>query len=404
MPADRIVIVGSGLAGVTAAGTLRESGFAGELLLIGDEPDPPYDRPPLSKSVLVQEGAEEHAALRPPGWYADHRIECVLGRRVTGIVPRDRQVLLDDGRAVRYDKLLLAPGAHPRRLPAVEFGLLPHLYLRTLRDSLQLREQLKPGRRIVLLGGGVIGMEVAASALQRGCDVLVLECAPRVMARALCTSLSEHLASYHRNRGVKIELDAEIVGQALELPGLALRDGRTIPADLIVIGIGVAPNVELAHSAGLTCDDGIVVDGYGATNVTDIYAVGDAVKYPDAFFRRSIRSENWMHAQNQAVSVAKSMLGSREPYHQVPHMWSDQFDLKIQVSGSHDSDRDIVRGAPATNRFMIFHLRSGRIVGASGINQARDMKFAMKLVETHARIDLAQLADPNFNLKLAASQ
>jgi len=404
MSTDRIVIVGSGLAGVTAAGTLREAGFSGELVLIGDEPESPYDRPPLSKAVLVQDGAEQQAALRHPGWYAEHRIECMLGRRATEIEPREHHVLLHDGSAVAYHKLLLAPGAHPRRLAAVEAGPLPHLYLRTLRDALRLREHLQPGRRIVLLGGGVIGMEVAASARQRGCDVLVLECAPRVMGRALCTALSEHVAKYHTEKGVKVELEVEVIGQARETPGLALRDGRTIPADLVVIGIGVAPNVELARSAGLRCDDGIVVDEYGSTSVPAIYAVGDAVKYPDAFFGRSIRSENWMHAQNQAVSVAKSMLGERRPYQQVPHMWSDQFDLKIQVSGSHDGDQDVVRGEPASNRFMIFHLRSGRIVGASGINQARDMKFAMKLVETHACIDAAQLADPNFNLKKAAPQ
>lgn len=402
MSTDRIVIVGSGLAGVTAAGTLREAGFTGELVLIGEEPEAPYDRPPLSKSVLVHDGAEEQAALRSPGWYAEHRIECVLGRRVIRIEPRERHVVLDDGRAVGYRKLLLAPGAHPRRFPVVESGPVPHLYLRTLRDALQLRTHLQPDRRIVLLGGGVIGMEVAASARQRGCEVLVLECAGRIMGRALCTALSEHIAKYHAEKGVKVELGVEVVGQAREAPGLALRDGRTIPADLVVIGIGVAPNVELARNAGLHCDDGIVVDEFGATSIADIYAVGDAVKYPDAFFGRSLRSENWMHAQNQAVSVALSMVGERKPYHQVPHMWSDQFDLKIQVSGSHDSDQDVVRGEPASNRFMIFHLRSGRIVGASGINQARDMKFAMRLVEMHAYIDAVQLADPNFNLKKAA--
>jgi NADPH-dependent 2,4-dienoyl-CoA reductase/sulfur reductase-like enzyme len=400
---DRIVIVGSGLAGVTAAGTLREAGFAGELLLIGEEPELPYDRPPLSKSVLVQEGAEEQAALRPLGWYEQHRIERMHGTRVVRIDPGERSVVLENGSSVAYRKLLLVPGAHPRRLPALESGLLPHAYLRTLRDSLRLREQLRPGRRVVLLGGGVIGMEVAASALQRGCDVQVLECAPRVMGRALCASLCEHLANYHRQKGVKIALGVEVTGQALGVPGVSLRDGRVILTDLVVIGIGIIPNVELAASAGLCCDDGIIVDEFGATSVADIYAAGDAVKYPDAFHGRAIRSENWMHAQNQAVRVARNMLGEREPYRQVPHMWSDQFDLKIQVSGSHDSDQDVVRGDPKTNRFMIVHLREGRIIGASGINQARDMKFAGTLVEMRARIDPSRLADPQFNLKKAAT-
>jgi 3-phenylpropionate/trans-cinnamate dioxygenase ferredoxin reductase subunit len=400
---DRIVIVGSGLAGVTAAGTLRESGYTGELLLIGEEPELPYDRPPLSKSVLVHEGAEEQAALRPPEWYEDQRIERMPGTRVVRIDPGERRVVLENGSSVAYRKLLLVPGAHPRRLPALESGSLPHAYLRTLRDALWLREQLQPGRRMVLLGGGVIGMEVAASALQRGCDVQVLECAPRVMGRALCTSLSEHVANYHRMKGVKIELGVEVTGRASSVPGVSLRDGRIIPTDLVVIGIGIIPNVELAAGAGLRCDDGIVVDEFGATSVVDIYAAGDAVKYPDAFHGRSIRSENWMHAQNQAVRVARNMLGEREPYEQVPHMWSDQFDLKIQVSGSHDGDQDVVRGDPKTNRFMILHLRDGRIIGASGINQARDMKFATTLVEMRARIDPSRLEDPQFNLKKAAT-
>jgi NADPH-dependent 2,4-dienoyl-CoA reductase/sulfur reductase-like enzyme len=278
-----------------------------------------------------------------------------------------------------------------------------HLYLRTLHDAIELRSQLRPRSKIVLLGGGVIGMEVAASAVLRECDVTVVELAPRIMARALCPSIAEHVAAYHRAKGVKLLLDAHAVGQAAGAqPGLQLKDGRVIPADLIVIGIGVVPNIELASEAGIRCDDGIVVDSYGATSAPGVYAAGDAVRYPDEFYGREIRSENWMHAQNQALVIAKNMLGAQEPYRQVSHMWSDQFDLKIQSAGVCESAEHALRGSMESNKFLLFHLIDGKVAGATSINEPRDMKFAQKLIEARIPIQADQLRDPSFNLKKAA--
>jgi NADPH-dependent 2,4-dienoyl-CoA reductase/sulfur reductase-like enzyme len=417
---ETIVIVGSGVAGVTAAGTLRDAGFGGRILLIGDEHPLPYDRPPLSKAVLVHDEFESLVAehlpgdialrapanigLRPDGWYDAQRIELLPGKRVTGLQSVSREVELDDGCSIGYDKLILAPGARARRLPAMESGPVPHLYLRTLTDAIELRRRLRPGCRVVLLGGGVIGMEVAASAVLRDCDVTVAELAPRIMSRALPPRVSEHLAAYHAAKGVKLRLGVQASSQALgATPGLALGDGSCLPADIIVIGIGVVPNVEVAASAGLACEDGIVVDELGATSAPDVYAAGDAVRYPDSFLARITRSENWMHAQNQAAAVAKNVLGANEPYRQIPFMWSDQYDLKIQTTGRYDTDTHVTRGDPARNKFMLLHLEGGRVVGATGVNEPRDLKFAQRLIESGAVVDPARLADPAFNLKGAAS-
>ncbi|MET0659826.1 MAG: FAD-dependent oxidoreductase, partial [Steroidobacteraceae bacterium] len=308
------------------------------------------------------------------------------------------------GESLRYDRLMLAPGARVRRIPAVESGPVNHIYLRTLTDALRLRRQLVPGRNVVLLGGGVIGMEVAASAVLRDCKVTVVELAPRIMARALCPSISEHVAAYHRAKGVELKLGTSATGQSTSAtPGLALSDGTVLPADLIVVGVGVVPNVELAASAGIHCDDGIVVDQFGATSAADVFAAGDAVKYPDEFFGRTIRSENWMHAQNQALAVAKNMLGTKEPYRQVPHMWSDQYDLKIQVTGVCDTAQNVLRGDQQKNKFLLFHMAEGRVVGATGINEARDIKYAQRLIEARVTVEAEKLADPAFNLKKAAA-
>ncbi len=415
-----IVIVGSGLAGVSSAGALRAAGFDGRVILIGDEPELPYDRPPLSKSVLVHDEYEalvaahqpndialrapENIALRPAGWYEAQRIELMLGQRVTQVNPTSHSLDMADGRNLGYDRLILAPGARVRRMPVMETGAAPHLYLRTLRDAVKLRRHLRPGQRIVLLGGGVIGMEVAASAVLRDCDVTVAELAPRIMARALPPSLSEHVAAYHQSKGVKLRLGAEVVGQAPNAtPGVALRDGSVIAADFILIGIGVVPNIELAAAAGLHCDNGIVVNELGATSAPDVFAAGDAVRYPDSFFGVSMRSENWMHAQNQAAAVAKNALGANEPNRQIPYMWSDQYDLKIQATGRFDTEQHVLRGDTAKNKFMILHLAEQRVVGASAINEARDIKYVQRLIELRTVVDAAQLAAPSFNLKKAAT-
>jgi NADPH-dependent 2,4-dienoyl-CoA reductase/sulfur reductase-like enzyme len=417
---ESILIVGSGLAGVTAAGAVREAGFGGRIVLVGEEPELPYDRPPLSKAVLVHDEFEklvashlpgdialrspEGIALRPSSWYSEQRIDLMLGRRAIRLDTASHSVELDGGECISYGRILLALGSLPRRLPVMESGPVSHAYLRTLRDALHIRERLRPGRKIVLLGGGVIGMEVAASGALRDCDVTVIELAPRIMARALCPSISEHVAAYHRAKGVKLKLEAQALEQTSDpQPGLRLKDGSFVPADLIIIGIGVSPNTELARAAGIACDDGILVDEFGATSAPDVYASGDAVRYPDEFYGRLIRSENWMHAQNQSLVVGRNLAGRHERYAQVCHMWSDQYDLKIQVAGVADTPDSVLRGSLETNKFLMFHLAAGKIVGATSINEPRDMKFTQRLIEARVTVEAANLRDPAFNLKKAAA-
>ena len=417
---ETILIVGSGLAGVTAAGGVREAGFSGRVVLVGDEPELPYDRPPLSKSVLVHDDLEqlvaahlpgdialrspEGIALRAKSWYSEHAIELKLGCRAIRLDTGSRSIELDGGERVTYDRALLALGSLPRRLPIMESGPADCAYLRTLRDALHIRKQLQPGRKIVLLGGGVIGMEVAASAALRDCDVTVVELEPRIMSRALCPAIADHVAAYHRAKGVKLKLDSQVLAQAFDSrPGIRLKDGSFVEADLIVIGVGVTPNTDLARTAGIECDDGILVDEFGATSAPDVYASGDAVRYPDEFFGRRIRSENWMHAQNQSLVVAKNLVGARERYAQVSHMWSDQYDLKIQVAGIADTPSSVLRGSLEASKFLMFHLADGKIVGATGINEPRDMRFTQRLIEARVPVDADKLKDPAFNLKNAAA-
>lgn len=400
---ESIVIVGAGIAGVTAAGTLRDTGYTGKVTVLESEPMQPYDRPPLSKDVLVRDGAEDEVALRPPEWYSERHIDRAHGNRVESVDPGRHTVTLASGEVLSYDRLLLVTGARARRLPTLEAGRVRCLYLRTLSDSLRLRSHLTPGCRVALVGGGVIGMEVAASAVNRGCNVTVIEQAPRIMSRALCAFLSGHLANYHRGKGVNLHVGAAVASQtdSPHEPGLALADGTIVPADLIVVGIGVVPNDELARAAGIACDDGIVVDEHGATSAADVFAAGDVARYPDAFCGRAVRGESWMHAQHQAAAVAKNMVGPQSPYRQVPYVWSDQYDLKIQVAGVPDGDRQVTRGNVGGNAFVVFHLRDQRIVGAVGVNSPRDIGIAQRLIEAGRVVDPDRLQDPAFKLMLA---
>lgn len=398
-----MVIVGAGVAGVTAAGTLRDAGYSGRITLVETESTAPYDRPPLSKDVLLRDGAENAVSLRPPEWYAEKNITLASGNSVTALHPAEHRLQLSNGNTLSYDKLLLAMGSRVRSLPSLEQGRVPCFYLRTLEDSLRLREQLAEGRRVVMVGGGVIGMEVAASALRRGCKVAVVEQAPRIMSRALCEAMSTHLANYHLAKGVDLYVGTGVVGQSFPpaVPGLQLADGRSIAADVLVIGIGVVANDELARAAGIRCDDGIVVDEHGATSAADVFAAGDVARYPDSFCDRTLRGESWMHAQNQAAAVAKNMLGAASPYRQVPYVWSDQYDLKIQIAGVANGTAQVVRGKVEANAFIVFHLRGPRIVGAVGINSPRDMSIAQRLMQAGREVAPERLQDPAFNLMSA---
>ncbi len=398
------IIVGAGLGGVSAAGALRQSGYAGRVLLINGESELPYDRPPLSKTVLL--GAEDlsNLYLKPESWYRENEVELISGVAVQQIRDDGHEVQLSDGRVLRYQHLLLTTGADVRRVPVLEQGAIPCFYLRTYRDSVALQAQLVPGRHLLIVGAGIIGLEVAASAVRCGCQVSVMEIADRVMARTMPESMSAWLQRQHESRGVRFYLENSVSGFDSDDDGAAavLAGGERIRADLMLIAAGITPAVDLAEQGGLACDNGIVVNEYGQTSSEDIYAAGDAAAYPDAWLERSFRSENWMHAMRQAECAARNMAGAHEPYREIQSGWTDQYDFKLQVAGVFDGDQQILRGDWNSGSFMIFQLREGRVVGLLGVNQAKFMRLGQNLIKSKATVDTAVLSDPAGNLKKAA--
>ncbi len=398
-----MVILGAGLAGDTAVGELREAGWGGEITLIGDEPHRPYDRPPLSKAVLLSADEEERAFLRPAQWYADHDVTLRLGDGCTAIDPDARRVTLASGAQLPFAKLLIATGARARRLPFLETGAVPAYYLRSLADARALREKLAPGARLIVIGAGVIGLEVAASAVQRGCAVEVLEGLDRVMARCVSPRVSDYLHGYHRDRGVRIRFGARLAA-VQDRPGALLLDsGEALPADLVVVGVGAEPNVELAVAAGLDVDDGILVDRQARTSHPDIHAAGDVTRF-ETDGEGYARAEHWRHAIEQAAVAARVMAGADESYREQPWLWSDQYDLNIQVTGAGQGEVEALRGDPAANAFILFQLRGGRVVGAVSVNQARHKRAVASLVSARSIVDPAVLSDPGTDLKRLAAE
>jgi anthranilate 1,2-dioxygenase ferredoxin reductase subunit len=395
-----ICIIGASLAGDMAAATLRAQGYAEPIIMLGDEPEPPYDRPPLSKEALTGEFPESRFYLRAESWYGEQDITLRLGQPVTAINPAAHQITVG-GETLNYKKLLITTGARARSLAVPAECKIPTLVVRTLADARALRTALVPGARVAIVGAGVIGMEVAASAATRGCKVQVVDLAERVMSRVLPPALSDYMAALHTGNGVGLHLGAGSV--AVTEHGISTANYGEIEADAIIIGIGVVPNTELGAAAGLACRDGILVDEYCRTSDPDIYAAGDVTRYPNPFGPGDMRSENWKHAQNQAATAARNMLGAEEKYIASSSMWSDQFDVKLQTVGV-VGEGGILRGEAGSKKFMlIYRDEAGVVTGALGVNQAKDMRFAQMLVEKRVVADAMLLADPKQDLrKLAA--
>lgn len=398
---EAIVIVGAGQAGARAADTLRSSGFKGPVTLIGDEPHLPYERPPLSKECLAAEGSADPSPVNPSDFYATHGVAQRLACSVERIDPQARVVVLADGERIPYGKLLLAAGSRPRRLPALDNGAVPLTYLRTLDDARWLTPRLAPRSRVVVIGGGVIGMEVAASAAARDCAVTVIEADGRLMARCTTPAIGELVEKVHREKGVSILFRRKIEATGRdEQGGFALLDnGQRIPADLIVAGVGVLPNTELAEKAGLAVDNGVVVDAHCRTSDPHIYAAGDVTTQFQLYLGRKARLESWANANDQADAAAHHMLGDQTVRTSIPRFWSDQYDLNIQVAGDIDTADAVLRGDMDSKRFCLFHLRDGIVVGATSVNAGRDMSLARLLIERRVAADRGALNDPGINLR-----
>lgn len=396
---ETIVIIGAGHAGGRAAQALRAAGFAGRVVLVGEEKYPPYERPPLSKELIVTDAGLEKARLHDPAWYEQNKIELKLGAPAESIDRAGRRVKVG-GDWIAYDKLMLTTGARVRKLPVPGAELSGVFYLRDFNDTQAIRARLAPGVRAVVIGGGFIGLETAASAVKRGATVTVLEAADRLMGRAVAPEIGAWFAELHRKKGVDLRLGARI--KAIEGEGKVERvalEGETIPADIVVIGIGIVPNVELAAAAGLEVGNGIAVDEFGRTSDPAIWAAGDCALQPNAFLGRKVRLESYQNAQDQAMAVARNMIGEPKAYEDSLWVWSDQHDVNLQMTGAPEGyDQLVWRGDRAAGAFMVFYMKDGRIVAINTVNMGREMKPAQRLMQSKKSFDPAQLADPNVRL------
>ena len=402
--APGIVILGAGHAGGSAAAFLRQYGWKGGITLVGEEPILPYQRPPLSKAWLKREATAESLALRPARFYTQHAIETRLGTRATGIDRTAKRVSLGDGGSLAYDRLILALGAAPRRLglPGEDFAGV--LALRSAADADALAAMLGPGRRLAIIGGGYIGLEVAASARALGAEAVVIEREPRVLARVAGARLSAFLEAQHRAHGVEVLVDAaveEIEGRNGAACGVRLRDGRLIGCDAVLVGIGAVPNEALAVAAGLDCGGGITVDLAARTADPAIHAIGDCTRRPLPLYGREARLESVPNAIEQAKQAAADICGRPPPVPEVPWFWSDQYDLRLQMAGlAFDPAETVVRGEPDGGSFAVFHLAADhRVLAVEAVNAPADFMAGRILVARQRQVAPAVLRDPAQPLK-----
>lgn len=402
---DRLVIVGAGQTAYSTIATLRRAAPALSITLIGDEPHAPYQRPPLSKKFLAGAMACEQLAFRPGAYYSQQGVDTRFGSRAVLIDRKRRRVTLASGEVIDYDKLLLSVGAGPRRIELQGIDLPGVHYLRSQADVGAIRAQCAPGRRAVIIGGGYIGLEVAATVRQLGLEVTVLESADRVMQRVVSEPVSRSYEAEHARHGVRVVLNATV--QAIlgdtSVTGVRCADEQDYPADFVVVGIGCAPSILLATDAGLECDNGIRTDARGRTSDPDIFAAGDCANTPRSRYGRSIRLESVDNAIEQANAVCGALLGNAEPKEHLPWFWSDQYERKLVIVGlPHDHDALVTRGRPEEGSFSVCYMRGRRLVAIETVNSPRDQMAARQLIAARTELDLAKVANGTVPLKECA--
>jgi 3-phenylpropionate/trans-cinnamate dioxygenase ferredoxin reductase subunit len=402
-----VLIAGAGHAGFQLAASLRQHGYGGRVCLINDEVHLPYQRPPLSKGYLKGEGHPDSLMFRPDKFYRDQNVELISDHAVS-IDRAGRRLLLASGSSLEYGHLVLATGARNRLLDIPNANLGDVLYLRTLDESETLRRRIATSRHVVVIGAGFIGLEFAATARARGLEVDVIELGTRVMARAVTAEISDYFQERHTAAGIRIHLGVQatrIEGDGVNVSGVSLSDGRHVPADLVVVGVGVLPNVELAAEAGLKVAAGIVVDEHLLTSDPDISAIGDCALFASPRFGGSLRLESVQNATDHARCVAARLTGDAKPYDGQPWFWSDQGDDKLQIAGlTTGYDRVVMRGDRARRSFSAFCYKSGKLVGIESVNRAGDHMFGRRLLAANGSITPEQAADPDFDLKAALAQ
>ncbi len=395
------IIAGAGHAGGQTAISLRQAGYEGRIVVCGAEPVPPYQRPPLSKKYLSGELALARVFLRPESFWSRNDVELRLGNAIREIDPDRRAVVLEDGESLAFTDLVIATGSRPRRLDAPASDLGNIFYLRSLEDADAIGKALVAGRRLVVVGGGYIGLEIASTAKGLGLEVCVVEAADRILGRVTAPEMSDYYTRAHRARGVDVRLSTALTSFEGDgtVRGVACAV-ETIPADVVVIGIGIVPEEELAASAGLRCDDGIVVDERCATSADHVYAVGDCTRHPNSILGRSLRLESVHNALEQARTAASNISGTPMKYEQVPWFWSDQFDLKLQMVGmSQGYDTIVQRGSMDADDFAMFYLKEGVLIAVDAVNRPREFMACRKLVPQRPCIDPQKLADESIPMQ-----
>jgi 3-phenylpropionate/trans-cinnamate dioxygenase ferredoxin reductase subunit len=399
--AETVVIVGAGHAAVQAVDTLRREGHAGPIVLVGDEPFLPYNRPPLSKKYLAGELDRERLWLRSAQYYQQHRVDTRLGVRVTAIDRATQRLRLGDGSEQTYDRLMLCMGSTPRRLDVPGHDLAGIHYLRTIADVDAIRADLAAARRLVVVGGGYIGLEAAACARHLGRDATVLEMADRVMARVVAPEVSAFYTQRHEREGVRILCGTSVTGFDGAGRVTAVRcGGREFPADLVIVGIGILPDVTLAAAAGLRCDNGVWVDEQCRTSDENVYAAGDCTNHPSVRYGRRVRLESVDNAVEQAKTAAANICGKSARHEHIPWFWSDQYDVKLQIAGlSEGYDRTVLRGDPESGSFALYYFAGEELLAVDAINSMRDFMTGKKWLAERKRPDPALLADTTLDLK-----
>jgi 3-phenylpropionate/trans-cinnamate dioxygenase ferredoxin reductase subunit len=398
-----VVIIGAGQAGFQVAASLRGKKFAGPIVLLGEEAVLPYQRPPLSKGYIKGEASESSVLLRPADFYTANAIDVRLDTRAAAIERDARHVVVANGERISYDNLVLATGARVRPLPVPGAELPGVVYVRTLPDAVALKPLIKAATNVVVIGGGFIGLECAAVAATLNCKVVVLEALERLMARVVSPVLSAYYRDLHRSHGVDVRLNAsvtEIIGAGGRVAGVRCADGSALPADLVVIGIGVIPNAEIAHAAGLACGRGIAVDAHLRTADPRIHAIGDCAEFPHPMAQGLVWLESVQNAIDQGKTVADAIMGEAKPYTAVPWFWSDQYDVKLQIVGlTLDYDDTVTLGDVGASRFSVLYFRNGALIGIDSVNKPSDHIAGRKLFGAGKTVSLAAVQAPGFDLR-----
>ncbi|MFC5405327.1 NAD(P)/FAD-dependent oxidoreductase [Cohnella soli] len=402
-----MVIVGAGEAGVRAALELRDQGWKGTITVVGDENQLPYERPPLSKYQLYTEEEQAPVTIAAQEKLNEYGIRLLSGETAVNLDRSSHFIELASGRLIFYERLLLATGARPRQLNVKGGGAKDALYLRKFADAVKLRDRLQPGQHIAIIGGGFIGLEVAASSIRKGCRVTLIEVGPRILMRGVPKEIADRVELLHRNAGVEFKI-GNMIEYIVRVGGgyaITLADGSLVESDVVLAGIGAIPETTLAEAGGLDTDNGIKADEYLRTSDPDIFAAGDCCSFPHPLYGgRRIRLEAWRNAQDQGAHVAANMLGGNTPYVGIPWFWSDQYDETLEVTGLTDGSETNVHRNVGSSGQLIFHLaQDGRLVSASGIGSegtiSKDLRLAEKLIAAKAVPNLAELTDPGFKLR-----